>query len=785
MHASGESPWICQRDIQLVLSFAVGSKKCTVRLTLAKGNIVQEVCQRLFNEENVPVYMQTNLMDAVLRTVTEASLSAVVHSEDILDVGLMIEQARLLSRQFDVTTTVTQELANSFVSSFGAVDITWSLKPNPNFAAELGRNSFSSPPRTSFSGSSYQSPTPIRADSSSNEVLDAQKLISSSVARGARTPQQSLDLAKMYHFLVAGDQSVTPKSSASDTLGKVDSNSRNEAAESLIDGRIPENYGGRASQLGEALLEPTVVKIAALEATQGVERKQVERKIERQWYRSKRQAGGADLLLLQDTTNEFRDMIAELEKSMAQSMVQLTQARETALAAMGEKHAREMDKVSQSGQTERIPQLVDRHLLEMEGLEAKWEVELAEARKRQRREYYAFCSDLYKNRDRYLEDKRAMGPQKVSALVKQQQLADASQNSASNASKRLLSGSWTSLIFGKAANANTGGSGAGKVIRIASHNSSLMMAREMTHDHGTYSIVVMLGSQLKVPFEVQVYGRGGMLSQGNIGNVAHLTPTSSSLASPVVHAESSSSTDSIYSSNLTAMILITDPSMACNSPTYQDFFALTALSTELHFESAQDQIEAVRSQVLSTPNNAAEELKSANPSSLFGSPSSPSPLSSSTSSMQAQKLQPGDFFVTTHSNLGKVQVVFHMVGERQNVANSWPQLLAGLKNILTVASHYDITTLSLPVLLVEPEFRHLYSDGQGIKRTEEVVRAIRSFLVLNSASGTSLKAIRLVCPPSQTTSHSQQSPSSPPTDDIQYFDKVKSVVSTLFNQPLH
>lgn len=726
----------------MTLSFAVGRKQCHVNLTLAKGNIVQEICQRLFNEENIPVYLQDNIMDAVLRTVFEASLCAVSLSEDILDVGLMIEQARLLSRQFDVTTTVSQELANSFVSSYGAVDITWSLKPNPTFAAELGRNPNSSVSPAS-PGSSQSNSASSRADTSSTDIMDAKKMISSSVARGARTPQQSMQLAKMYHFLVAGDQSVTPSS------GITDSQPTFSAQESLIDGNI-----GLGSSSGGPILEPTIVKHNAIsgEGSTSTSRQQV--KSERQLYRRKKQAGGAELLLLQDTTNEFRDMIAELEKSLAQSMAQLTQAKETALSALSEKHAREMDRASQSGHVERIPQLVEKHMSEMEGLEAKWQVELLEARKRQRREYYAFCSDLYKNRERYLEDKRAMGPQKMSALVRQQ-LADASQTSKMST----VYGSWTSLIFGKAANAS---SGSEKVIRIASHNSSLMMARETTHDHGTYSIVVMLGSQLKVPFEVQVYGSGGMLSQGNIGRVAQLTPTTASHHAPLSHGDNTS--DSIYSSNLSAMVLITDPSMSCDSPTYSDFFALTSLSTELHFETAQEQIDNVRSQVLPTPEEPT--------TSFSGSPS----LSSSTGAKAStQKLQPGDFFVTTHSNLGKVQVVFHMVGERQNMGNSWPQLLAGLKNIMTVASHYDITTLSIPALLVEPEFRHLYSDGQGAKRAEEVVRAIRGFLVLNSASGISLKVIRLVCPPSQT----------PDAADTMYFDKVKSVVSTLFNQPLH
>jgi len=797
MYVWGESPWICQKDISLVLSFAVSRHLCRVNLTLSRGNIVQEVCQRLFNEERIPVYLQSNLMDAVLRTVYEDHLSQVLPSEDVLDVGLMIEQARLLSRQFDVTTTVSKDLAQSFVTSYGPVDITWSLKPNPSFAAELGRPS-SPPPRSSSpSGSSSFSTLNRSTTSPFVDTLDAKKFISSSVARGSRTPQESLQLAKMYLFLVAGDHSVTPSHLSLESL------SSSSSSASLIDGDLHSSSAVSSAQV----LAPEIVKLQApVQAVGGIRPSNTTSTVRKQLFRKRKQAGGAELLLLlQDTTNEFRDMIAELERSLSASMGQLMQAREVAIATLSERQAREMERASQGsspspsmlggvgaglvggvssffggggggGSSEGITQLVERHMLEMEGLEAKWQVELAEARKRQRREYYAFCSDLYKNRERYLEDKRAMGPQQVAQL--RQQHAQSQMNASSQSSKRFLSGGWTSLIFGKSStnlatgSGNSGNNEQGKVIRLAGNNSSLLMAREMTHsDQGTYSIVVMLGSQLKVPFEVQVYGGGGMLSIGNIGNVASLTPTSSS---HLISGDPNS--DSIYSSSLTAMVLMADPSMSCNSPTYADFFALTSHSTELHFESAQDQIDTVRSQVpVSKPADIMQ-----------------SSLSKGTTS-NASKLEPGDFFVTTHSNLGKVQVVFHMVGERQNIDNSWQQLLAGLKNILTIASHYDVTTLSLPILLIEPEFRHLHSDGMGIKRAEEVIRTIRSFLVLNSASGTSLKTIRLVVPPQSSASQissASSAPSSPQEDqaraaDSQYFERVKSIVSTLFNQPLH
>jgi hypothetical protein len=575
----------------------------------------------------------------------------------------------------------------------------------------------------------------------------------------------------MYHFLVAGDHSVTPKAL------ETDSRSHEPTTTSLIDGSFLDPRDANSSTILTPL-EPTIVKMDGAPET-GQHRKP---RVARQYFRKQKRAAGSELLLLQDTTNEFRDMISALERSLQVSMAQLIQAKDSAIVTLSERQAREMDRVSQGGRVELIPQLVEKHMEEMEGLEAKWTVELAEARKRQRHEYFAFCSDLYKNRERYMEDKRAMGPQQVAAL--RQKHAESSMHDSYSSSygqqqrsSSLTGGGWTSLIFGRSVYGNSSATSANhpntdKVIRVSSANSSLLMARETTTtsgDNGMYSIVVMLGSQLKVPFEVQLYG-GGMLSAGNLGSVDAVTPTTPSSPHLLqqhlqalnnhqhLNASDLSSSDSIYSSSLSAIVLLTDPQLQCNSPTYNHFFSLTAHSTELHFESAVDQLENVRSQVLPPPTDTRP-----------GPHTTPS------------KLSPGDFFVTTHSNLGRAQVVFHMVGERQNVSTSWNQLLAGLRNILTVASHYDIATLSLPILLVEPEFRHLYSDGQGIKRAEEVIRTIRGFLVQNAASGTPLKTVRLVYPPQQSQSLDDPARSS----DSQNFDNIKSIVSVLFNQPLH
>ena len=63
----------------------------------------------------------------------------------------------------------------------------------------------------------------------------------------------------------------------------------------------------------------------------------------------------------------------------------------------------------------------------------------------------------------------------------------------------------------------------------------------------------------------------------------------------------------------------------------------------------------------------------------------------------------GDFYVTQHSNLAQVHVVFHLVTDesvgRTNITSRHP-IIIGLRNILLSAATHNITNLTIPLLLV-------------------------------------------------------------------------------------
>lgn len=65
-------------------------------------------------------------------------------------------------------------------------------------------------------------------------------------------------------------------------------------------------------------------------------------------------------------------------------------------------------------------------------------------------------------------------------------------------------------------------------------------------------------------------------------------------------------------------------------------------------------------------------------------------------------MQTGDVFITKHSNLAQVHVIFHMVSDDSILSkdiNSRHPVLLGLRNILKTACSHDVTSLTIPLLL--------------------------------------------------------------------------------------
>mgnify|MGYP001413945868 CR=1 FL=1 len=231
--------------------------------------------------------------------------------------------------------------------------------------------------------------------------------------------------------------------------------------------------------------------------------------------------------------------------------------------------------------------------------------------------------------------------------------------------------------------------------------------------------------------------------------------------------------------------MLTDPYLNTTSHAYKEFVDMCNRSTEFLFDDLFAQLEIAKQEwnklpivedPVDGPSEAPTKTSNGTPvlsgrGSISGIPRS-GELEGHTGTKLKNPMKTGDFVITTHSNVPGINVVFHLAVEKKNNANTSNRLLTGLRNILTVASQYDITTLTLPALFIEPEFKHLFSDQQCIKRAEAVIREVRGFLVESSATYSSLRTIRLVVPPPSVTSGST----------VDYFAETTRIVNETFNK---
>ncbi|KAF9087830.1 hypothetical protein BGX23_007840 [Mortierella sp. AD031] len=155
---------------------------------------------------------------------------------------------------------------------------------------------------------------------------------------------------------------------------------------------------------------------------------------------------------------------------------------------------------------------------------------------------------------------------------------------------------------------------------------------------------------------------------------------------------------SLYGKNLTGLVQLVNirdwAKYKGGQVCHQEFFKACQISTELHFDSIEKQLEALEDDI---------------------------PLDGST-------LREGDIVLTRHSNLPMIHVVFHLfygtpanstdpsaTGSNGGSPNLFtqpsdfvpkPDFLAGLRNIMRTAHRHEITMLSLPFLMMPTSFEN-------------------------------------------------------------------------------
>ncbi|XP_061109318.1 protein C12orf4 homolog [Conger conger] len=184
---------------------------------------------------------------------------------------------------------------------------------------------------------------------------------------------------------------------------------------------------------------------------------------------------------------------------------------------------------------------------------------------------------------------------------------------------------------------------------------------------------------------------------------------------------------SLYSSSLCGLVLLVDNRVNSYSGIKRDFATVSKECTDFHFPRLQEQLERVQQVVLyaraqrsskqrdqpEVPRNGASEDKAKN---LERNPAN---------------ILPGEFYVSRHSNLSEVHVVYHLCVDDNvrsgNISARDPAIM-GLRNILKVCCTHDVTTITVPLLLV-----HDMSEEMTIpwclKRAELVFKCVKGFMM--------------------------------------------------------
>ncbi|XP_033321525.1 FERRY endosomal RAB5 effector complex subunit 3 [Megalopta genalis] len=192
----------------------------------------------------------------------------------------------------------------------------------------------------------------------------------------------------------------------------------------------------------------------------------------------------------------------------------------------------------------------------------------------------------------------------------------------------------------------------------------------------------------------------------------------------------------LYSSDLCGLVLLSDNHLGSYSGITKELCAICQLTTEFHFPPIDEQLEKIRDDV-----KDAVAWRQAHHKEGIETQTKKSTTSKS--------LQTGDVYITRHSNLAQVHVIFHMVVNdtlRSGDINSRHPAILGLRNILKTACCNDVTTLTIPVLLVH-EMTEEMTVAWCTKRAELVFKCVKGFMIeMASWGGAELKNLQFLVP---------------------------------------
>lgn len=181
---------------------------------------------------------------------------------------------------------------------------------------------------------------------------------------------------------------------------------------------------------------------------------------------------------------------------------------------------------------------------------------------------------------------------------------------------------------------------------------------------------------------------------------------------------------SLYSQSLSAMVLLVDDRIQSQMGIKKEFRNICMQSTDFHFPDLDKQLCTIE-QTLNGRPSRTRTVRSTSVLQRAGSDQHQAPNTTT------NLLQTGDFYLTKHSNLAQVHLVFHLVtGEsvaKSNITSRHP-IIIGLRNILLSAAAHNITTLTIPLLMVH-EMTENITIQWCCKRAELILKCVKGFMM--------------------------------------------------------
>lgn len=384
------------------------------------------------------------------------------------------------------------------------------------------------------------------------------------------------------------------------------------------------------------------------------------------------------------------DTLLNLEHTYALTIEDLIQQRDKDLEYLDDRQREEMEDAMKNAGTKytdaQVNQLAQRHIDNSQLISGKWSSELSNLRDTQKREFREWVLKVHED---------TQSPSKSTSYLN----------------------------------------------RVRALSSSLPEAEENERGPNAIrmeeSFTIHLGAQMKTTHNLR------LLCTDILDLCQHKTHTVGGMVIP--QPQRLQTAMSLYSNDLCALIMMVDNRLNSYTGLKRDFSKVCEQSTDFHFPDLEQQF-AIIEQELALANEHRHQHKHSEDADKVSLKSS-----SSTSSEEKNKnLRAGDFYLTKHSNLSEVHVVFHLVADdsiKQSDISSRHPVILSIRNIIKLCFRYDINTLTIPLLLFN-EMTEEMTIPWCQKRVELMFKCVKGFMMEMAAyGGYKSRTIQFLVPP--------------------------------------